>query len=126
MFIISFLNASEDSSKQAKRQRQGPGDDISDIEHLLDDQPLSEFTSRAHSWFVFVVSFGFVSCFFFLTLYLQPQRRSGRSRMQGWQSDFLTHSKLKTAKPHHRNTTSHPRRLQSSMNPLTPSGRMDA
>lgn len=35
----------EESFKPSKRQKQAPGDDISDIEHLLDDRPISESTS---------------------------------------------------------------------------------
>ncbi|XP_018539965.1 chromosome transmission fidelity protein 18 homolog [Lates calcarifer] len=36
----------EESSKPGKRQTQGPGDDISDIEHLLDDQPITPKAKR--------------------------------------------------------------------------------
>ncbi|XP_044047514.1 chromosome transmission fidelity protein 18 homolog [Siniperca chuatsi] len=36
----------EDSSKAVKCQKQGPGDDISDIEHLLDDQPITPKAKR--------------------------------------------------------------------------------
>ncbi|XP_040893245.1 chromosome transmission fidelity protein 18 homolog isoform X2 [Toxotes jaculatrix] len=36
----------EDSSKPGKRQSRGPGDDISDIEHLLDDQPITPKAKR--------------------------------------------------------------------------------
>lgn len=38
------MNVLENASRPGKHQKQGPGDNISDIEHLLEDQPLSEFT----------------------------------------------------------------------------------
>lgn len=38
-----------------KRQTRGPGDDISDIEHLLDDQPISKFALRVHVGLVLTV-----------------------------------------------------------------------
>ncbi|KAI3353358.1 hypothetical protein L3Q82_019895, partial [Scortum barcoo] len=40
------LNGSENTSRQGKCQKQGPGDDISDIEHLLDDQPITPKAKR--------------------------------------------------------------------------------
>ncbi|CAF92730.1 unnamed protein product [Tetraodon nigroviridis] len=36
----------DESSKPTKRQRRGQGDDISDIEHLLDDQPTTPKAKR--------------------------------------------------------------------------------
>ncbi|XP_030271834.1 chromosome transmission fidelity protein 18 homolog [Sparus aurata] len=36
----------EDTSEPGKRPKQGPGDNISDIEHLLDDQPLTPKAKR--------------------------------------------------------------------------------
>uniref|UniRef100_A0A3P8N8H3 Chromosome transmission fidelity protein 18 homolog n=1 Tax=Astatotilapia calliptera TaxID=8154 RepID=A0A3P8N8H3_ASTCA len=41
----------DETCKPGKRHSQGPGDDISDIEHLLDNQPISEFTLGVHLYF---------------------------------------------------------------------------
>lgn len=49
--VCLCLNGLEDTSKRGKRQK-NPGDDISDIEHLLDDQPISEFSLTLHVVFV--------------------------------------------------------------------------
>lgn len=42
----------EEVSKPVKHQKQAPTDDTSDFEHLLDDQPISEFILRVHVCFV--------------------------------------------------------------------------
>lgn len=56
LIALCVLNVLEDTSKPGKRPKQGPGDNISDIEHLLDDQPLSEFT-----WVFSLCLFGVVN-----------------------------------------------------------------
>uniref|UniRef100_A0A3B4G8Z9 Chromosome transmission fidelity protein 18 homolog n=1 Tax=Pundamilia nyererei TaxID=303518 RepID=A0A3B4G8Z9_9CICH len=48
---LEVLAEMEETCKPGKRHSQGPGDDISDIEHLLDDQPISEFTLGVHLYF---------------------------------------------------------------------------
>lgn len=49
-FYVCF-NIVDETCKPGKRHSQGPGDDISDIEHLLDNQPISEFTLGVHLYF---------------------------------------------------------------------------
>lgn len=55
IMCVFFLNVSDESSKPEKRQKQNPGDDISDIQHLLDSQPTSEFTLREHRLFIIIL-----------------------------------------------------------------------
>lgn len=124
--VCLFLNGLDESSKTVKRQ-QGPGDDIADVEHLLDDQPTSEFTLTVQWLFsLCCVCLMLWVCTLNLTSSSQLQRQSGRSRKQEWPSDFSTQCSLTRAKPRQRVVTSHRRPLQSSMNPPTPPGRRDA
>ncbi|KAL7405364.1 hypothetical protein ABVT39_027802 [Epinephelus coioides] len=44
--LEALAEMEEESSKQGKRQKQGPGDDISDVEHLLDDQSTTPKAKR--------------------------------------------------------------------------------
>lgn len=58
--VCLWLNDSEESPRPSKRQNKGPGDDISDIEHLLEDQPISEFTLEVHIFFLSLCLFSIV------------------------------------------------------------------
>ncbi|XP_047435262.1 chromosome transmission fidelity protein 18 homolog isoform X2 [Mugil cephalus] len=44
--LDAMAQMEEEFTKQGKRQSRGPGDDISDIEHLLDDQPITPKAKR--------------------------------------------------------------------------------
>ncbi|XP_039639163.1 chromosome transmission fidelity protein 18 homolog isoform X1 [Perca fluviatilis] len=44
--LEAMADMEEESFKPGKRQKQGPGGDISDIEHLLDDQPITPKAKR--------------------------------------------------------------------------------
>lgn len=46
-YVFLYLNDPEEDSSKTKRNNQAPGNDISDIEHLLDDQPISELHNCA-------------------------------------------------------------------------------
>lgn len=46
--VFLYLNDPEEDSSKTKRNNHAPGNDISDIEHLLDDQPISELHSCVH------------------------------------------------------------------------------
>lgn len=69
----------EESFKPSKRQKQDPGDDISDIEHLLDGHPISESTS------VFVnVIFGWCCNIFLQFFFIHSPK--GKEAKAGWRS----------------------------------------
>lgn len=53
--VCVFYNDLEETSKPGKRRTRGPGEDISDIEHLLDDQSTSEFTRQVIVCFIVVL-----------------------------------------------------------------------